>query len=119
MEELIKLKPVFKEMIWGGDKLRTDFHYDIPSEHTGECWAISAHQNGDCLIDGGKYNGKKLSWLWENKRQLFGNVEGDRFPLLVKIIDAKEDLSIQVHPDDVYAKEHEDGSFGKRSAGIY
>lgn len=113
MEEIIKLKPVFKEMIWGGNKLRTDFHYDIPSEHTGECWAVSAHQNGDCQVDGGKYDGKKLSWLWENERHLFGNVEGDRFPLLVKIIDAKEDLSIQVHPDDRYAKEHENGSFGK------
>ena len=107
------MTPVFKQMIWGGNKLGTEWHYDIPGDNTGECWAISAHQNGDCLIDGGKYDGKKLSWLWENKRQLFGNVEGDRFPLLVKIIDAKEDLSIQVHPDDVYAKEHEDGSLGK------
>lgn len=113
MEEVIKLKPVFKEMIWGGDKLRTDFHYHIPSDKTGECWAVSAHQNGDCIVDGGEYDGKSLSWLWENKRELFGNAEGDRFPLLVKIIDAKDDLSIQVHPDDSYAKEHENGSFGK------
>lgn len=113
MEELIKLKPVFKEMIWGGAKLRTDFHYDIPSDKTGECWAVSAHQNGDCTIDGGTYNGKKLSWLWQNKRELFGNAKGERFPLLVKIIDAKDDLSIQVHPDDAYARKHENGSFGK------
>jgi len=114
MGEVIKLKPVFKEMIWGGDKLRTDFHYDIPSDKTGECWAVSAHQNGDCIVDGGVYDGRNLSWLWENKREeLFGGMKGDRFPLLVKIIDAKDDLSIQVHPDDVYAKEHENGSFGK------
>lgn len=113
MEELIRLKPVFKEMIWGGNKLRSDFHYDIPSDTTGECWAISAHENGDCLVDGGTYNGKKLSWLWQNNRELFGNLEGEQFPLLVKIIDAKDDLSIQVHPDDSYAKEHENGSYGK------
>lgn len=113
MKDILKLKPVFKEMIWGGDKLRTEFHYDIPSDKTGECWAVSAHQNGDCTIDGGEYDGKSLSWLWENKKELFGNVSGDRFPLLIKIIDAKDDLSIQVHPDDSYAKEHEHGSLGK------
>lgn len=113
MGEIIKLKPVFKEAIWGGEKLRTDFHYDIPSDKTGECWAISAHQNGDCEIDGGTYDGKRLSWLWDQKRELFGNIEGDRFPLLIKIIDAKDDLSIQVHPDDLYAHEKENGSFGK------
>ncbi|MBR3772721.1 MAG: mannose-6-phosphate isomerase, partial [Clostridium sp.] len=106
MEVMLKLRPVFKEMIWGGDKLQTDFHYDIPSDKTGECWAVSAHQNGDCTIEGGEYDGKKLSWLWENRKELFGNASGDRFPLLVKIIDAKDDLSIQVHPDDAYAKEH-------------
>lgn len=113
MEDMLKLRPVFKEMIWGGNKLRTDYHYDIPSDKTGECWAVSAHQNGDCTIDGGEYDGKRLSWLWENRKELFGNVSGDRFPLLVKIIDAKEDLSIQVHPDNDYAREHEDGSLGK------
>lgn len=113
MEELLKLKPVFKEMIWGGDRLRTDFHYDIPSDKTGECWAVSAHQNGDCLIDGGQYDGKKLSWLWQNNRKLFGNASGEQFPLLVKIIDAKDDLSIQVHPDDLYANLHEQGASGK------
>ena len=113
MEVMLKLRPVFKEMIWGGDKLQTDFHYDIPSDKTGECWAVSAHQNGDCTIEGGEYDGKKLSWLWENRKELFGNASGDRFPLLVKIIDAKDDLSIQVHPDDAYAKEHEHGSLGK------
>lgn len=113
MSEVIKLKPVFKEMIWGGSKLRTDFHYDIPSDKTGECWAVSAHQNGDCVIEGGRFDGKKLSWLWKYNRELFGNEAGESFPLLVKIIDAKEDLSIQVHPDDRYAKVHENGSLGK------
>ena len=111
MEPLF-LKPVFKEMIWGGNKLR-EYGYDIPGDDTGECWAISAHPNGDCEIKNGEYAGKTLSWLWNEHRELFGNAEGDRYPLLIKIIDAKDDLSIQVHPDDAYAAEHENGSFGK------
>lgn len=113
MKELIVIEPVFKEAIWGGNRLRTDFHYEIPSDKTGECWAVSAHANGDCLVKEGSYKGKHLSWLWEHHRELFGNLEGNVFPLLIKIIDAKDDLSIQVHPDDAYAKEYENGSLGK------
>ncbi|MBH1939387.1 class I mannose-6-phosphate isomerase [Mobilitalea sibirica] len=113
MNEIIFLKPVFKSMIWGGDRLKTEFSYDIPDEHTGECWAISAHKNGDCIVKNGTYEGKNLSWLWKHHRELFGDVEGEVFPLLVKIIDAKADLSIQVHPDDAYAMEHEQGALGK------
>ncbi len=61
----------------------------------------------------GEYAGESLSMLWRNHRELFGNIPGDKFPLLIKIIDAKQDLSIQVHPDDDYARIHEDGSLGK------
>ena len=108
MGHILRMNPVFKEMIWGGTKLKDIYGYEIPSDHTGECWAISAHKNGDCTIADGEYKGKTLSWLFENHRELFGNIEGDQFPLLVKIIDAKNDLSVQVHPDDAYAKEHDD-----------
>lgn len=111
--ELLFLEPVFKQMIWGGSRLGSLFGYDIPGNDTGECWAISAHPNGDCRIKSGTYMGYTLSRLWKEKRELFGNAEGEVFPLLTKIIDAKEDLSIQVHPDDVYAKAHEGGSLGK------
>ena len=79
----IFLKPVFKEMIWGGNRLGTDFGYEIPGDDTGECWAISAHPNGDCEIANGEYAGMHLSELWANHRELFGNIEGDRFPLLI------------------------------------
>ena len=113
MKEIIFLEPVFKEMIWGGTRLRDDFSYEIPGDHTGECWAVSAHPNGDCTVNDGAWKGKSLRWLWEEHRELFGGQKGDVFPLLVKIIDAKADLSIQVHPDDVYAKEHENGALGK------
>ena len=114
MESIIELVPVFKEKIWGGRKLETEFGYEIPAGPVGECWAISAHPAGDDEIASGEYAGKTLSWLWDEHRELFGNCEGDRFPLLVKIIDAKDDLSIQVHPDNDYAAEHENGSLGKK-----
>ncbi|MBQ8983036.1 MAG: mannose-6-phosphate isomerase, class I [Lachnospiraceae bacterium] len=110
--EPIFLKPVFKQMIWGGSRLK-EFGYEIPGDDTGECWAISAHPNGDGTVAGGSYDGMKLSELWDTHRELFGNAEGDRYPLLIKLIDAKADLSIQVHPNDEYAKKNENGSLGK------
>ena len=113
MKKILFPVPVLQEKIWGGSKLRSQYGYDIPSEHTGECWAISAHPNGDCLIANPEYAGMTLSQLWQQHRELFGNAEGDVFPLLIKIIDAREDLSIQVHPNDSYAAIHENGSLGK------
>lgn len=111
--ELLFMEPVFKEAIWGGKKLREEFDYSIPSDTTGECWAISGHKNGEGKICGGTYDGMLLSQLWKEKPELFGNYPGSQFPLLIKIIDAREDLSIQVHPDDAYANVHEHGSLGK------
>ncbi len=113
MNDILFLDPVFKTMIWGGNKLATEYGYSIPDDHTGECWAISAKKNGDCIVKNGAYEGKALSWLWDNHRELFGNATGEVFPLLIKIIDAKTDLSIQVHPDDAYAKANENGALGK------
>lgn len=110
---ILFLNPVFKEMLWGGNQLAEKFGYEIPSDRTGECWAVSAHPNGDCTVREGEYAGRKLSELFKEEPELFGNLPLDRFPLLIKIIDAKADLSIQVHPDDAYAKVHENGSLGK------
>lgn len=113
MKSILFLEPVFKQMIWGGRQLADQFGYEIPGDRTGECWAVSAHPNGDCVVREGAYQGKTLSQLWKEEPGLFGNSDLDRFPLLVKIIDAKDDLSIQVHPDDAYAGENENGSLGK------
>lgn len=119
MKELLFINPVFKQQIWGGNKLGSDWGYDIPGDNTGECWAIAAHPNGDGVIAEGTYKGRTLSDLWENEPELFNNADKDgkpvidRFPLLTKIIDAKDNLSIQVHPDDKYAMENENGSLGK------
>ncbi len=113
MKSILFLEPVFKQMIWGGRQLADQFGYEIPGDRTGECWAVSAHPNGDCVVREGACQGKTLSQLWREEPGLFGNSDLDRFPLLVKIIDAKDDLSIQVHPDDAYAGENENGSLGK------
>ena len=105
-------EPIFKTKIWGGDKLK-DFGYDIPSDKTGELWAISAHPNGQSIVKNGEYKGSTLGELWENHREIFGGISGDKFPLLVKIIDANKDLSVQVHPDNEYAQRYENGELGK------
>jgi len=112
-KEILFLDPVCKENIWGGSRLKQEFHYPSAGEQTGECWGISAHPNGDGTVKNGKFAGMHLSELWKQQPQLFGNDGRGEFPLLAKIIDAREDLSIQVHPDDSYAKEHENGANGK------
>lgn len=113
LREIIFLNPVFTHNIWGGTRLREDFGYKVEGDDIGECWGIAAHENGDCIVANGTYQGKRLSELWKEAPELFGNEDSERFPLLTKIIDAKDDLSIQVHPDDVYAKQHENGAYGK------
>ena len=107
------LKPVFKERIWGGTTLKDEFEYEIPTENTGECWAISAHPNGPSVIENGPFAGMTLDNLWKEQPELFGNPKEEVFPLLTKILDANMDLSVQVHPDDAYAKVHENGDLGK------
>lgn len=107
------LSPVFQERIWGGNRLREQFGYDIPSERTGECWAISAHPNGQTIVTNEPFRGKTLGVLWEQHPELFGHFPADRFPLLTKILDANADLSVQVHPNDEYARTYEHGELGK------
>ncbi|SMO95667.1 mannose-6-phosphate isomerase, class I [Melghirimyces algeriensis] len=113
LKEPLFIEPVFKERIWGGKALAEVFHYDIPSERTGECWAVSGHSNGQTVVKNGEYKGLTLSELWENHRDLFGNHSSDTFPLLIKILDANADLSVQVHPDDEYGRKYESGELGK------
>lgn len=112
MLEPLFLKPVFQEKIWGGTKLKEVFDYQLESDHVGECWAISAHPHGVCTVENGPFKGEKLDELWKKNPELFGNPSEEVFPLLTKILDAADDLSVQVHPDDLYGKEHE-GELGK------
>ncbi|MDU4697320.1 MAG: mannose-6-phosphate isomerase, class I [Paenibacillus sp.] len=112
MNEPIFLQPIFQERIWGGTKLRDLFGYDIPNDRTGECWAVSAHPNGQSIVKNGPYQGTKLGDLWTSHPELFRS-SSKVFPLLTKILDASDDLSVQVHPDDEYAGQHENGELGK------
>ena len=61
--DVLMLKPVFKDAIWGG-KLLSDFGYKEAGDSAGECWGISAHKNGDCTVMNGEFAGKTLSWCW-------------------------------------------------------
>ena len=100
------------DKIWGGTKLREAFGYDIPTETTGEYWAISAHPNGVSVIKNGIYEGEGLDQLYREHKELFGHPKSEVFPLLIKILDANDWLSVQVHPDDAFALAHE-GELGK------
>ena len=113
--EPIFLKPVFQERIWGGQKLKTEFSYDIPYEKTGEAWVISALPHGSSVITNGELKGETLEHAWKEHGELFNKKPGDEreYPLLVKILDAADDLSVQVHPNDSYAREVEGVPYGK------
>jgi mannose-6-phosphate isomerase len=113
---ILKLVPLFKERLWGGQKLK-NFYEDLPTGDIGECWGISAHQQGDSKIANKELNGQSLSEVYQQYPQWFNGAKSTRFPLLVKIIDAREDLSVQVHPNDSYALAHEH-DLGKHEAWV-
>ncbi len=105
---ILFFKPVFKERLWGKDNLKAEFGFDIPSNKTAEAWLISGHQNGQTEIINTKYQGYQLNDFYQEYRDVF--FAGDpspNFPLLIKILDANDKLSIQVHPDDDYALKFE------------
>ena len=107
--EIIRLEPIFKQIIWGGDKIKKEFNYNTDIDNIGECWGICE----DSVVTKGNYASMKLSELYSCHKELFGNLDYDKFPLITKFIDANSDLSIQVHPDDEYAYLNENKSFGK------
>lgn len=106
MEPLF-LKPVFKEKIWGGRKLKSIFGFDIPDGKVGEAWIISGHRQGPTTIENGPLKGLKLDTAYQEHPEYFGNPKDKVFPLLTKILDAEDSLSVQVHPDNDYARIHE------------
>ena len=105
----LKFKALLKQTIWGGDKIIPFKHLDDHLENVGESWEISGVPGNETVIADGEYAGKKLNELViEQKDKLVGKANyerfGDEFPLLIKFIDARQDLSIQVHPTDEIAK---------------
>ena len=113
----IKLNPIFKEIVWGGDRLKTDYGYESDLNNIAEAWVLTARNDGDNTVKNGEYAGQSFTELIKSNPAFLGK-KGEKyneFPLLIKFIDAKSDLSIQVHPDDDYARVHEN-SLGKTEA---
>lgn len=113
----LQFEPIFKERIWGGDKLNTLLHKPITSKITGESWELSVVEGDVSVIANGESKGKSLTTLIdEYPNEILGTEVykrfGTKFPLLFKYLDAKENLSIQVHPNDELAKKRHN-SFGK------
>lgn len=111
-------EPVLKERIWGGTTLHAKYGRELPSDKVGESWDVACHKNGMSKISNGELKGKTLKEVIdEYGKDLLGKDLQDKhikkFPLLIKILDATDVLSVQVHPDDEYAKVHEDGELGK------
>jgi len=113
----LKFKPIFKERLWGGTKLRDVLGKPISSEITGESWEISGVEGDVSVIENGLFAGTSLKHLIADcaisllGKSVFERF-GQEFPILIKFIDAKKDLSIQLHPNDELAKERHH-SFGK------
>lgn len=105
---MLKVSPVFSKKLWGGNKLK-DYGFEISDDKIGEAWIISAYPGNSSLLE----NGKTLDELYKTNKELFNNYHTQEFPLLAKILDANDDLSIQVHPNDEKAQELENYPFGK------
>lgn len=114
----LKLEPVFKDYLWGDGLLKKLYNKNTPYEVTAESWEISCHPNGMSKVSNGEYKGMDLADVVKKlDADLLGrplaSFDKERFPLLVKFIDAYDRLSIQVHPKDDYAKVNENGELGK------
>lgn len=109
------LKPVGKDYLWGGSRLNDDFSKGIDMQPLAETWECSTHPDGPSMVASGEFEGQLLTDVLKAHPEYLGThprTEGE-LPILIKFIDAKKDLSVQVHPDDAYAMEHEHGSLGK------
>ena len=109
------LRPIGKDYLWGGRRLNVDFYKDVPMQPLAETWECSTHHDGMSMVASGEFKGLSLAEVQRRKPELLGKHYADlgELPILIKFIDAKKDLSVQVHPDDEYAFKHENGQRGK------
>lgn len=106
--EILRLQPAGKDYLWGGTRLRDEYGKKIDMTPLAETWECSVHPDGPSIVANGKYRGRELKEVLKEHPEWMGTkVQSGEFPILVKFIDAKKDLSVQVHPDDDYAREHE------------
>ncbi|MGN0448307.1 MAG: type I phosphomannose isomerase catalytic subunit [Acutalibacteraceae bacterium] len=116
--KILKLTPPTKDYIWGGTRLSKEYGIVSFDDRQAEAWMLSCHEAGQCIIENTDFKGRTLKDVLENegKNYLGKNCEKfSSFPILIKLIDALDNLSVQVHPDDKYALEHE-GEYGKTEA---
>lgn len=109
------LKAPIKDYLWGGTRLIDEFGFKTDKEKAAEAWVLSCHKDGNSIVKNGEYAGKTLQEVLDvwGKEVLGAKAAGfTYFPILIKLIDAKDRLSVQVHPDDEYALAHE-GEYGK------
>ena len=102
----LRLSPAGKGYLWGGDRLKKEYNKRIDITPLAESWECSVHPDGMSIVSGGEFSGMTLGQVLEKNPQYLGS-KSHEFPILVKFIDAASDLSIQVHPDDSYARENE------------
>ena len=109
------LKPAAKDYLWGGQRLNDDFEKNIDMDPLAETWECSTHPDGPSVVSGGEFDGKLLIDVLKEHPEFLGkHCEAlGELPILIKFIDAKADLSVQVHPSDDYAKKYENGQLGK------
>ena len=109
------LRPSGKDYLWGGSRLNDEFEKGIDLSPVAETWECSTHPDGPSYVVGGEFDGMKLAEVLRNHPEYLGERHRGmtELPILVKFIDAKKDLSVQVHPTDEYAREHEKGQLGK------
>lgn len=110
----MKMKPVFKDYLWGGERLTSEYGKDTNKRPVAESWEISCHIDGQSLVENGAFTGCTLADVLKQHPQMLGSACGLNapFPILIKLIDAQQSTSLQVHPTDVYAQKTE-GRIGK------
>ncbi len=109
------LKPAGKDYVWGGSRLKDEFGKEMQQTPLAETWECSAHPDGESIAASGVHEGETLGSILSEHPEYIGTHPAGkgRLPILIKLIDAKQNLSVQVHPDDQYAAEHENGQMGK------
>jgi mannose-6-phosphate isomerase len=112
MEKILLLSAPLKEVIWGGNYFKDVLNVTTSDEKIGEMWSCSAHKNGQSIIKNGCFKEKTLEYVYKNHKELFDNSSLDEFPILVKLIATTDKLSVQVHPNDEYARINEN-QYGK------
>ncbi len=113
--EPFMLRPAGKDYIWGGSRLNDDFVKNIDMIPLAETWECSVHPDGPSIVASGRFCGDSLADVLKQYPEYLGTnpVLKNELPILIKFIDAKQDLSVQVHPDDEYARTYENGQLGK------